>query len=62
MRFILNINNIKKEAKYNDIDAIKSDIPDIKYIDWIVISLLKITVISAALRAIRDDEKTPRKV
>jgi len=36
--------------------------PNPKYAGDIIVSLLKITVISAALRAINDDEKTLRKV
>lgn len=59
---LLNLNNVENDTKYKRIDAIKNDMPNPKYAGDIIVSLLKITVISAALRAINDDEKTLRKV
>lgn len=62
IRFFLNLNKIKNDTRYKKIDAIKNDMPDPKYAGDLIVSLLKITVISAALRAINDDEKTLKKV
>lgn len=62
IRLFLNLNKIKNDTRYKKIDAIKNDMPDPKYAGDLIVSLLKITVISAALRAINDDEKTLRKV